>query len=343
MNPEFAPRTVLRFGNIDDLLGPAATRFLSGPYRAVRRRVRDVDIRADNSGVVRLRATADISNPAADSARSPHVDVIDVVLLAAEVIECGLAHALGLDVDARGRSHIRRLRVQPGRSPSHALHDIPIDLTMTVGDHDGTTTPMTSASGRVGPIRVSVGLTHPTAAVNTAPAHLEESADLLGNGDFRYYADRFKWFDRIITNIGIDTVEQSLEATVSVVDDAPVLPLVGFGARPDGPLSPVDALMMSAQLAKALVCLSDDIDPRTDDVLLLRRLVATAEPGDRIPGMPCAVRLDRTVHRPVEVDGVPVHLDEITVRSPGVTGTFSIANRFAGVLSRSGPPHAERR
>jgi hypothetical protein len=320
------------FGNIDDVLGPAATRFLGGPYRAVRRHVRDVDIRADNSGVVRLRATADISNPAAGSARSPHVDVIDVVLLAAEVIECGLAHALGLDLDERGRSHIRRLRVHPGRAPSHALHDIPIDLTMAVGDQDDTTAPLTWASGRVGPIRVSIGLAHPTGAVHTTPAHLEESTDLLGNGDFRYYADRFKWFDRVITNVGIDTVEQSLEATVSVVDDASVLPLVGFGARPDGPLSPVDAPMVSAQLAKALVCRSDDIDPRTDDVLLLRRLVATGEPGDHIPGMPCAVRLDRTVHRPVEVDGVRTHLDEITVRSPGVTGAFSIVNRFAGVL-----------
>lgn len=317
---------ILRFGDIDDVLGPAETRFLGGPYRAVRRRVRDVEIRTVGSGVVRLRATANIDSPAADARRSPHLDVIDVVLLTAETIECGLTHSLGLDPDERSRSHLRHLRLHPGRAPWYALDDIPIDLTMALGDQHGPPVAPTWVSGRVGTIRVAVRLTHPAGRLDTAPARLAYSTDLLGNGDPRYYADRFKWFDRTITDLEVDPLAQSVAASAIVVDDRPDVPPLGFGARRDGALSPVDALMVSAQLTKALLCVVDGIDPATDDVLLLRRLTATDEPSDHRPGV---VQLRRIAHRPVEVRGTRAYLDEIRFRSPGITAAFSIVNRFA--------------
>ena len=93
--------TRIRYPNIEDSLGPAATRFFGRGFRRVGVTLAGLAVEPAPAGG-RIEATAQVSYPSGWSVRDareaprPHLSTIDALTIAVQVAEAYLAHTFSL-------------------------------------------------------------------------------------------------------------------------------------------------------------------------------------------------------------------------------------------------------
>lgn len=269
--------TPLLYRSIDDYLGPGETRFFGAGYRRARHRVVDVEVDAPGT-----RATVDVAYPTDWSTKSekidlrPHLSTVDMLVLGAQLSEAHLAHAYGLDEQARASAWLRKVTLRSGNTPQEELVGLPgkaiLRGTTAVpgvpGLHDSV------YECAVGVMRARYEIRHASGAHVTTAGRYPTLDDVLGDAASRYYGTGFTAQHHDVSDVRIDMSELHAEATVRIgqVDDAPTS-IRGMDGAYQPAVSPVDCFVVDLQLAQVLMYELDSLRRSESNTLWMLRTV----------------------------------------------------------------------
>lgn len=313
------------FDSIDEILGPAPRRYFGGGHRRVGLALSNIAIdplkKLPLTAVARLTYPDDWSTKDADPELRPHLSSIDAVVLSAQLIECYLAARLGLDSQARSRAWIRSASVRAGGKPWLALDTIPLGVSAVesrkqlnaLGDR------VTRFDCRVGGISLQVEVEHEAGLPHDGRVTFDTSDDLLGLNRNPYYGAGHKAALRNLEDVRVD-VPQGRTACVSLIELPADGKYDGLSSAYCPTLSVVDAILVGAQLAQALIYRWDGIGRETSSTLWMRKFSLNM----------------RTPYQPVEGSFVP----QVRTRSARLTrmaeSTWRLMDLDAQILGVSG-------
>src|SRR6266550_1825416 len=260
------------YGDIDELLGCAEGRFFGAGHRKVTHTVGSLAARTDDNNVDHVQGKATIDYPADWSVKGRasglrlHLSSIDALVLAAHLAEYHLAQNCRLDADQRRRAWLRSVTMTAGTAPQLELTDF--DIRARVGRAEPTLPSIDDnvsiVDCRIGPMKVRCEVEH-EAGIRAVPEAVELCS--VGSG--------YQQTGREIRAVRADRAVGCVEGLVKVVYPAGGKHADGLGAAYLPALTPVDALVVSAQLAQVLLYGMDDVDRGHTDTMWLRRLTMT--------------------------------------------------------------------
>ncbi|MFI9269346.1 AvrD family protein [Kitasatospora sp. NPDC052896] len=277
-----ATSEVLHRATVDDYLGPGERRFFGGGYRRAEQRLADIRLTPGPDGGGTGSARASVGYPQdwsrkGDADRVPHLSSVDVLLIAGEMAELHLTHALGLDLRQRGELRLRRVRIQAGTNPvEKELADFQVHAAATP-----QTERTTLVHCRVGALRVRCEVEHPPrpAVPTVAPAHHHHPDALLGPARLRPFAAAHRTKTQLVEDLRVDLAAGRATALVSTRSTAPAgLPVQGLESYSHGATSILDAFVAGIQLGQILLYGLDSVSRAESDTLWMRQ--AVLEIGD---------------------------------------------------------------
>ncbi|ORI17280.1 AvrD family protein [Rhodococcus sp. 1168] len=287
---------------IEDLLGPADTRFFGDGFRkvdytrgplSIRHDANDDEHRTTVDSVVGVQYPGDWSVKKPASGLRPHFSTLDGLILGAELAEASLACAE--EPSELTRARIRKIQISAGSAPQENLDNIPasaIRRTALVPRAGGSTT-SSRVDCRLGGMRVRFDIDHkPTAPPKGSATH-EHPEQVLGSARARYYGDGFKTRSHKIVDVAIDDDGRQAVATLFVDDNGHAL-TAGIGGSNGTELTPVDVFVTALQTAQVLLYDLDEMRRADSNTLWMRRTTITAadSPERTDTGVAVSTRLD---------------------------------------------------
>jgi hypothetical protein len=321
--------TVATYPNVDDVLGPADTRFFGSRYADVAARLTDFEIGADSDGhsCATGLARVDIRGPwsrKGEVDQSPHLSTVDILSLTMQLVDATTAAVRG---PAASSLYATRVGITAPTAPVDAdLDRLPVEVEAHVGD--GAIELAVSVAGFA--VRMSaIAIPHPAAAMRPVAEPARRSV----------YADLFR--QRVPTVTG-----------VRLADDRPAGPPVGRATvtlpeAADGPaggvdavrgagVNQVDAFVAALQLGQVLLYRQDRMKRAESDTLWMRRTTIEAvEPRAAVRHAELSVALEDSRLR--ELRGDTWRLATIAARLSGLFRIdCAVAHRVPAALATPG-------
>jgi hypothetical protein len=332
-----------RYPTIDDALGPAATRFFGDGHRKVDQQFRSLTLETTPEGLCRVRGKADVVYPRDWSAKSghaelrPHLSSIDAVALAARATEYGLAQGLSLDSEQRRRMWIRSITFRAGAAPLLDLCDFDVSAAVIRSGPDPFSLcgHASTVECRIGPIKVILEVEHEPG--QPGRPHAERPADILaGETADGYYGDEFKKTIREIRGIIADPETGVAEALVRLIDPGSdgmgrrplVRPLVGIGGAYYPCLTPIDGIVVMAQLAQVLVYATDSLRRDQAGTLWLRHFSMALKTPYQSVDNPAIASLSISKSRITALGGQAWRTVDLACAVLGTQGSFSVTHEL---------------
>jgi hypothetical protein len=320
----------LRYRSIEDILGPASQRYFGEGLTKVEQKLCLITFGADGS----VQATGGISYPTDWSTKRsagelrPHLSSIDAVVLAAQLVECHLSVVYGLDADQRSRAWIRSVEARAGSEPTLELSSIPVsgravgnaEQRNSLGDQ------VTSFDCRVGSIRVRMQVEHDSGGLLEQPAAFESAAEILGTSWNPYYGQGHKSAIRTIEHVRLSPENGGAQGLATVFPAVPEDTVRGLESQYLPALSIVDSIIISAQMAQALLYEVDGVSRDDTSTLWMRRFSAEQKTPYQPIHTPFICALSTASSRLREMRGAKWRMADLGVRLLGVEGSFSLAH-----------------
>ncbi|WP_330301274.1 AvrD family protein [Streptomyces sp. NBC_00503] len=266
---------------VDDYLGPGDRRFFGKGYKRADQNLRSIRIETTGDGKGHVTARAAVSYPDDWSRKGktnqpPHLSSIDVLLVAGELAEMYLTHALSLDSEQRSSMRLRRVVIKAGRSPvEEELVDFGVSAVITPQDASSLPegTAVSLADCQVGALRVHCEIEHPQGAPEPAPGAYASPAELLGPSRLRPYAHGHKAKSQIIEDLELETTGLCAHAVLATRCDIPEFPAVGLESYSHKGASLIDAFVAAIQLGQILLYELDSVKRSESNTLWMRQTV----------------------------------------------------------------------
>jgi avirulence D protein (AvrD) len=284
-------RPELRYPSIEDYLGPSANRFFGRGFRRVTHHVTgiEVDPPAVGGGT---RAKVTIEYPADWSKKGridlpPHLSTVDMLLLGAQLSELHLAHAHGLDDQARRQLWLRKVILRAGNVPQEDLDGLDgtaklVKTEAVPGEEDRYESVYATS---IGAMSARCFIRHPKGKPAEAGAQYATIADALGDGLPRYYGEGFKFRQQHIEDVRIDMAGLTGSASVRLeTTDGGVPQTGGMEGAWQPSVSLVDCFVTELQLAQILMYELDSIRRQDSHTLWMLKTVLEAATPDRPVG-----------------------------------------------------------
>lgn len=269
------------FSSIDQCLGPANARFFGDGFKRVDQRLSRLVI-TDRPGLGAVSAKAALSYPADWSRKSSgnppaHLSSIDAVVLTVELVDAYLTHGYKLGPHQRGRSELLSYAMRVGRPQA----DLSCFDAVAVCS---SCEPLCERTGRcrstfdctIGTVRITCAIDHDTNPLRIAPASYETPFDVF-SAPARYYHEGYKQRTHHIEDLVVDHRRQRVAAVTTVTAARrDVGDIAGFGSARQPCVSPIDCLVVLAQLAQVLTYELDGLARATSNTLWMRRLAMQA-------------------------------------------------------------------
>ncbi|MFH8224866.1 AvrD family protein [Streptomyces sp. NPDC018057] len=323
-------RSDLDYRTIEDILGPSSQRYFGEGMAKVEQALRSIVFSADGS----IRATGGISYPKDWSAKRssgelrPHLSSIDAVVLAAQLIECHLGHVYGLTAEQRSRAWIRSVEARAGGEPTLDLAAIAVGCTVTGSNAQKNSLGdwLTSFECRVGSIKVGIQVEHDAGDTPPQPGAFDSPAGVLGETWNPYHGNGHKLGTRTIERVRLFPQDGTAQALATVSPAGRAEPLNGLGSWYAPALSLVDGIVISAQVAQALLYEVDGVSRDDTSTLWMRRFRAEQKTPHQPIGTPFICALSTTSSRLRDMRGAKWRMSDLNVRMLGVEGSFSLAH-----------------
>ncbi|HEY3690532.1 MAG TPA: AvrD family protein [Pseudonocardiaceae bacterium] len=295
--------TANTYATIDNLLGPASSRFFGSGFRRVTHDVADAVV-DQSAGTMTARATvsypADWSLKSAGQLLTPHLSTIDAAIISVTLTETYLTHVLDLDEDQRRNMWLSRLVIRAGNTPQEQLADFAISATNVATTAHGDTA-MSVFDCRVGGLRTRCEIVHPAGSRRPAPSAVRTPTDLLGDPGSRYYGRGFQTRSHKISNVHLVPDLSEASADIRLIDTH-LLP-DGLGGLHQPSATVIDGMVVLAQVAQSLLYQLDDIPRGRSNTLWMRHVdVVSAVPGSPLPS-PLRTSTAITRTRLIDFDG----------------------------------------
>ena len=271
-------RPTQHLGSIEQCLGSPEGRFFGVGFKRVAHSLTRLEISA-RPGLGAVTARAALSYPEdwsrkAAGAPPPHLSSVDAVALMVELVDAYLADTFRLDPAQRGRSELRSYQMRV-RSPQEELRSFAVQAVCV-----SSCEPTAGLAGRsasmfecaIGTVRAVCTIEHETTEHRVASRWYATSSDILGERP-RPFSDGYKRRGHRIEDLLLANDLRAIQATVTVDrpsgehDD-----VVGFGSSLETYTSPIDCLVVLAQLGQVLAYRLDAIERTSSNTLWMRRL-----------------------------------------------------------------------
>jgi len=298
--------------SIDDLLGPADTRFFGAGYRRIHQSLNDLAPGASDwsrsTGTAQIRYPLDWSRKSTGVLR-PHLSTVDVIALAVRVAETSVVHRHQLTASQQDALTLDQVSLRAGTTPSEDLDAVPVSAVRDARSSDAT---HASFDCRIGTMKATVLISHRDIGALT-------DAGIGGGDQVPLVESRLSGFTAAyqtrthdIEQVHVDTGSGTCTARVFVRD-------AGACIDPPGLLTPptvMDSIIVIAQLAQALMYAIDDLDRTTSQTLWMRHV--TARTPQTMPS------LHDTVHASTSLSKTQrVRLGDQSWRVTTMTGTLA--------------------
>lgn len=269
------PGSRLLYGDIEDYLGPAATRFFGAGYRRAHHEVGNVEVTGEGvTASVSVRYPPDWSRKAAGVDLRPHLSTVDTFVLGAQLAEVYLAGAHGLDASSRRKAWLRRVTIRAGTTPQEDLTDLPATLRR----RESTTAGVSVVDCSIGAMRIRLEVSHPAGGPPVTGRHAT-LPDALGPAGERYYGTGFSRQSHALTDVDADTSDWTARAAVRLDDRFTGSSGIEGAYRPS--VSMVDCFVVNLQLAQVLLYELDSLSRTETNTLWMMQTTLAAERPDR--------------------------------------------------------------
>jgi hypothetical protein len=330
--PEFSPQSI-RYRSIDDVLGSASGRYFGDGHRQVYHHLRSLEMKACEPGLGIVAGKAKVAYPAGWSVKipgtelRPHLSSIDALVLALGLAECCVACPRGLDSGQRRRMWVRSVRMRAGSVPVTELSDVPVQARVSHAEpHPLSLCGSTSAVDcRVGAIKVNCGIEHELGYPRYLAPFTAGAGELLGRLDGRYYGDGYKLTEREISDLRVDPGGGRVEALVRVAErygnDG-----AGIDAAYRPALSPVDGIVIAAQLAQVLIYTVDGLHREGTSTLWMRHFSMNVKTPYQPITNPFITSLSIVRSRLASLGGMTWRTVDLSADMLGISGMFSVTH-----------------
>ncbi|RFC71506.1 AvrD family protein [Streptomyces sp. AcE210] len=289
---------------VDDYLGPGEKRFFGKGYKRAEQRLEDITVETspDGAGVVRCRASVRYPQDWSRKGKrdqAPHLSSIDVLLIAGEVAELYLTHALGLDARGRAELRLRRVRMKAGNSPVEEELD-EFDITATIRPVDASGPrgrAVTAVNCQVGALRALCEIEHPVGVPRSTPGRYADPDEVLGSAEHRPFGAAHKAKSQNIRELVVDSAASRARAVVSARHDVPEQPVVqGLESYSHRATSLIDGFVAAIQLGQILLYELDEVSRAESNTLWMRQSLIEVSDTERVitAPAPLSVHLEET-------------------------------------------------
>ena len=340
-NPDVDAISHWRYRRINDALGPASGRFFGDGYRKVDQLLHHVSVGADPVGNPLIRGTVTLRYPEDWSVKSgstelrPHLSSIDAAVFAVQLAEYYLIQGLGLDAAQCRTAWVRSMQMWAGSRPQLELADIGVEARVV----ESYALPrslcgqVTVMECRIGGFRVRYEVEHESARdAASAGVALSEAGEV--RTAFGYYGDGFKRVQREIEHLRADPEFGSIEALVSVTDPGHGAGREGLGGDYLPALSPIDAIVVVAQLCQVLLYGMDKVDRQESGTLWMRRISFEAKTPYQPIDNPFVATTSTVKSRISDMGGKRWRSAELQSRLLGVRGTCALTHALPEAANR---------
>ncbi|MDX6279372.1 MAG: hypothetical protein QOH03_443 [Kribbellaceae bacterium] len=306
---------------VDDILGPAGSRFFGRGFRRVGYDVSE--LRAGSAdGVPWASASVDVSYPsdwsrkAVDTDLRPHFSTIDALVLGAQLAERCLLSP-GQDPELLAVSWLRKVRITAGSKPQEDLVGLKATArrkSVQPADEPGWSVSVFDSA--IGAMRVQSEVVHPTAALTPGEWTLDELPE------DRYYGAGFKARGQRIRDLEVR--DQTKATAVLELSDEGQKAATGLEDAYQPSPSMVDAFVTALQLAQVMMYDLDGVPRQASDTLWMRQTTMTAPKPSKTRDIPVTTEL---------ADPALLQMGGDTWR------TFTVLAEVAGINVRSAVTH----
>lgn len=328
--------TTLHHASFDAPLGPASGRYFGQGYKKVSHNLTNLRLDRSNQPGARHQATARLQYPDAWSTKGsrelvPHVSSIDTVALAAALLETAIVHTRDLSNDEAREVWVSRAKVSAGAVPEEDLHHVAVtaDIVEVKSQPGGDVA--TTATFRVGQLRGSMTLHHPSGIGDLTLLGADHVADLAASypGRELFYLSGYKTHELHACDLSVDTTGQAITATCAVDIGAPDNALSGAETAWPRSVSIIDAILGAAQLSQILLYDLDGVDRASSNTLWMRKLELTASKPPRSSTDPFPAKVDVRRVSTIDRSGQKWRSADLIVRDfAGVTGSCLLAHQL---------------
>jgi hypothetical protein len=285
--------SVVKRSSVDDYLGPGETRFFGSGYKRAQQSLTQLRIDTGATGAGTVRGRAAVRYPADWSRKGsanqpPHLSSVDVLLIAGEVAELYLTHALRLDEQQRSRMRLRRVRIKAGSSPvEQELAGFGVSAELAPAEFGSV------IDCRVGSLRAWCDIEHPDGARRTEPGSYAGTDELLGPAARRPFGAAHQNKNQLITDLDVDVSAGRAAVLLDVSGgDGSV---TGLESGHHRTVSIIDAFVVAIQLGQILLYGLDTLSRAESNTLWMRQtLLEIGAPEHPVPGpVPLSAHLDQ--------------------------------------------------
>ncbi|MCX4747727.1 AvrD family protein [Kitasatospora sp. NBC_01287] len=319
--------------SIDDLLGPAESRFFGSGYRRVGQRVHQLSWDEEHQT---LNAVAGVLYPVDWSVKqkagklAPHLSTIDALLFAAQLAETALTARYGLTEEQRRAAWLRKVEIRAGAAPQEeGLTAFPASAQLK----ESPVAPLDQQAlvslvvCRIGRMTVRCTVEH---AAGTG-ARVEVRDDLLGPVEQRPYGTGYRAHRQALTDLRVDA--HGLVPTVDGKLAVTAAPSEAIGTRGlEGAYQPgitlVDAFVTALQLGQVLLYELDSVARADSNTLWMRRTVLESSRPDRPGAQAAPVTAILEAAQIVQAQGADWRNADIVAETGGVRVVCSVTHKL---------------
>jgi hypothetical protein len=332
---------------VDDYLGPGERRFFGKGYKRAEQELTGIGISQDTDGNGMVRAHARVTYPSDWSRKGktdqrPHLSSIDALLVAGELADLFLAHALRLGPGERSRARWRRVVLKAGNAPvEEELTGFAVSAAVTATDTGCAVDGMqiSKIDCHVGAMRVRGEIEHPVGTRHAMPGFYDDPQVLLGPAHLRPYAHAHKAKTQLITDLNVDVDALRADAALDVATETgdPISEAVGLESYSHRGTSLIDAFVASIQLGQILLYAMDEVDRANSNTLWMRQTVLeVTDPHQVTTGTTRFTTRLEDMQLLTDKDAQVWRTGDITAGCDNLTVTCSVAHR----LPNGGSPRA---
>jgi hypothetical protein len=322
--------------SVDDYLGPGERRFFGKGYKRADQKIWNIHIDVEKGGNGTARARASVKYPTDWSRKgkadqAPHLSSIDVLLIAGEVTEVYLTHALHLDAAQRSRIRLRRVAIKAGRTPvEEQLSDFAVEAVISPAPltPDDPDLRVSISDCQVGALRVRCEIEHPAGDEHEGTTLYSGPDVLLGPAALRPYGHGHKTKSQTIDDLEVDVPSNKAGALLGVrIQGSEQFPSIGLESYSHQGASIIDAFVATIQLGQILLYEIDAVNRAQSNTLWMRQTVLEINGPQRVI---------------IEPSHLAVHLEEnqlLTTRDGDTWRSSDVVADFQNMTIRCSVAH----
>lgn len=322
------------FRAIDDLLGPASSRFFGSGYSRVVQQIRHVEtVPADGHTVERVDLAGviyptDWSTKKAGQKLRPHVSTIDACVFSKIIAESHLRGWAGLTEEQLASSWIRSIGMRAGPVAQEDTDEVKVRTTVVQNPGDTEAEPASyEFTSLIGSMRTEYTVVVP--AVPEQPRMAVSPETLTDTDHLRATID--------LRDIELNLAERTAAATFLFhAREAEEEPKGGIASAHQPYLTDVHNILGIAQIAQALLYQVDRIDRADSNTLWTRSFTARREGPPRLEKHTGVVSVAVVEHEHLHTTGDIWSISSWTSECGGVVTTFELAHKLPTVPEPKG-------